>query len=253
MKTVGIRNGDVLKDLALKIKAISNRNRLRILVIIGKETKKPENLRKPTYVKCIAHYLSREYNEPISLTATKNHLSKLLDAGLIKTQPGFYESSLKGEKAVKNYVLIPGALEALSMDIKALNNEILTIQEEISESSYHLPIIKVLGGKDDGKIFELKKDNIRIGRKGEIESNNPEYNGDIMLSNSYKSVSRIFKPHATLKVEDKSWVIEDKESECGIFINNDKNKSTYKKLRDRDKIKLALGKDGAELLFISKP
>lgn len=248
-RTVGIcKNLDTIKDLVKKVDAISNENRLKILLLIAKESNKPEELRRPTYVKALAHNLKKDYGISMSLPGiTKNHLSRLLDAGLIKKEAGLHE-----DMPVKNYVLVPGALEALSMDINMLSNQIANIQDEISHLSYELPVIKVLGGKDDGKVFELKNDFIRIGRCGELDPDDPEYENDIMLSNSYESVSRVFKPHATLKHDGDNWVIEDKQSECGIYMNNSNQRLPNRTLKNRDKIKLALGKGGAELVFISE-
>ena len=238
---------DVVKDLSKKIDAIRNENRLKLLIIIGRETNKAEEIRKSTYLRKLAHYLTEEEGIVISLTAIKNHLTKLLDAGLIKKEAG-----LHNEMPVKNYILIPGALEALSMDINTLNSRIIHIQDEISKLSYTLPLIKVLGGSDDGKMFPLVKDSVKIGRKGEMNIRNPEYQDDIILSNSYESVSRVFKPHATLKREGESWIIKDSKSKCGFYINNGKQRQENVTLKNRDKIRLALGDGGAELVFISR-
>jgi hypothetical protein len=248
MKTKAVcKDLDVVKDLSKKIDSIRNENRLKLLLIIGRETNNAEELRKSTYLRKLAHYLKEEEGISISLTAIKNHLNKLLDAGLIKKEPGFHN-----DMPVTNYALIPGALEALSMDISTLNNRISLIQDEITKYSYPLPVIKVLGGEDDGKIFPLVNDSVKIGRKGEMNQYDPEYKDDIILSNSYESVSRVFKPHATLKKKGEDWTIEDNKSKCGFYINNGKQRLTDKTLKNRDKIRLALGDGGAELVFISK-
>ena len=131
------KNLNVVKDLSKRLDAISNENRLKILIIIGRETNKPEELRKSTYLRELSHHLSHEEGISISLTAIKNHLTKLSNAGLIKKEAGFHN-----DMPVKNYVLIPGALEALSMDINTLNNQITDIQENIHNLSYKLPGIK---------------------------------------------------------------------------------------------------------------
>ena len=248
MKTKAVcKDLDVVKDLSKKIDSIRNENRLKLLMIIGRETNTAEELRKSTYLRELAHLLKKEEGISISLTAIKNHLTKLLDAGLIKKEAGFHNNN-----PVTNYILIPGALEALSMDINTLNNRISHIQDEIITSSYQLPVIKVLGGEDDGKIFPLIKDSVKIGRKGEMNQYDHDYKDDIILSNSYESVTRVFKPHATLKKIGGDWIIEDKNSKCGFYINNGKQRVTDKTLKNRDKIRLALGDGGAELVFISK-
>ncbi len=239
---------DIIKHLVKKLDAISNENRLKILLLIAKESNKPDELKKSTYVRSLARYLKEEYGVSMSLTGiTKNHLKRLLDAGFIKKEAGLHK-----DMPVKNYVLVPGALEALSMDITRLSDQIAKLQDEISQTSYQLPLIKVLGGENDGKIYELKKDITRIGRTGETNPNDPEYQDDILLHNNYETVSRAFKPHATIKHEGNNWILEDTQSQCGTYLNNNKKPIKNKTLKNKDKIKLALGKGGAELVFISK-
>lgn len=238
---------DVLKDLSKRVDAISNENRLKLLIIIGRETNNTGEFRKSTYLRSLGHSLKKDYGISISLTAIKNHLAKLLKAGLIKKEAGFHDN-----KPVTNYFLIPGALEALSMDINTINNKLANVQEEIIKSSYELPILKVLGGEDDGKIFPITKESVRIGRRGDVDLDDPEYQNDVVLSNSYESVSRVFKPHATLKLEDGKWMIEDKESKCGVYLNSSNSRNSNITLKNKDKIRLALGNKGAELVFISE-
>lgn len=248
MKTKAVcKDLDVVKDLSKRIDSIRNETRLKLLLIVGRETNKSPELRKPTYLRALGHELKDTYGISISLVAIKNHLNKLVEAGLIKKELGLYR-----DLPVKNHLLIPGALEALSMDINILSNRITDIKDEISRFSYQLPLVKILGGEDDGKLFPLTKESVKIGRQGDVELNDPQFKDDIILSNDYESVSRVYKPHATLKQDNGNWTIEDKNSKCGVYINGDNRRSSSETLKNRDKIRLALGKGGAEMVFISE-
>jgi DNA-binding transcriptional ArsR family regulator len=248
---------DVLKDLAKRIDAISNEVRLKIMVIISISSKKSPEKRFPTYANAINKILMDYYHIGISETAIRNHLKILLENGLIKTEPG---ASNDG-RPVMNYVLVPGAIESLSRDFNILNNRLTDIQNKF-DYDINNPMLKVLGGVEDGKIFELSKKEIRLGRRGNIDSNE-DYEGDVILSNEYESVSRVFKPHAYIKEKEDGWYLIDNGSKGGVYLNNEseflkkrtqtgaivKRGRNGRKLKDHDKIKLSLGKYGVELIF----
>lgn len=121
-------NLEIIKEMVKKLDAISNENRLKILLIIAKESSKPPELRRPTYVRSIANHLKEDYGISMSLTGiTKNHLTRLINAGFIKKEPGLYN-----DMPVKNYVLVPEAFEALNIDINKISNQISKFKEEIS-------------------------------------------------------------------------------------------------------------------------
>ena len=173
-----------------------------------------------------------------------------MKAGLVKKEPGFAERSMRGERAVINYVPVVGALESIITDIKKLSRTISNVKDEISETNYSHPLIKVMGGDDDGMVFPLVKEVTRVGRQGELDLDNQEYMGDVVLSNDYKSVTRVTHPHATITHSKDNWYLEDSDSKCGMFLNNDEKAQDKIKLKNGDKIKLALGEGGAELVFI---
>jgi hypothetical protein len=243
---------DNLKDLAKKIDVLGNEVRLKLLIIIGaKSKKKPENgglsdLRELTSV--LRHNFQIEMTE----NAVKKHLNWLLNAGFIKRKPGSANRSMRGPRTVWNHILVPGALEAVNNDVNRLTRAIADIKIGISESNLSYPMIRVLGGADDGQVFGLFNDEIRIGRKGGVDLEDPEFRDDVILSNDYESVTRITKPHATLtKEKDGKWYLEDNDSKCGVFVNNNDQAEEKVKLVDGDVIKLALGEGGAELVFVS--
>lgn len=237
----------LLDDLSKKLFAITNLNRLRALVIVANETNKTKNRRNPTDIRGINERLKEVYEESITQVALTNHMKILFEAGLVKKEPGTASRSYKGAKTVCNYLLVPGALKALSMQIDLLNNSIQDIQEEISKSSI-FPTVKILGGKDDGKIFDINEKKIRIGRKGDIDPNDSEYINDIVLSNYYKNVSRVFKPHAFFIEKEDEWYVKEGKDAGDIFLNNRKINNEAK-LNHDDIIKLAVGDRSVQLVF----
>ena len=240
---------DTLKDLARKIDAISNDRRLRLMIIIGAETRNRREYL--TDIRELTTILNHKYGIPLTQNGVKKHLDVLMKVGLVKKEPGFAERSMRGERAVINYVPVTGSLESIITDIKKLSTTITNFKEEISETDYSHPMIRVMGGDDDGMMFPLVKEVTRVGRQGELDLDNQEFMGDVVLSNDYKSVTRVTHPHATITLSKGNWYLEDCNSKCGVFLNNDEKTRDKIKLKDGDKIKLALGEGGAELVFIS--
>lgn len=242
---------DNLKDLAKKIDAMSNDRRLRLMIIIGAETRKRGDRGYLTDIRELTSIINHKYNILISQNGVKKHLDTLMKVGLVRKEPGFAERSMRGERAVINYVPVSGALESIITDIKELSRTIINVSAEISEADHSHPLIKVLGGDDDGRVFPLVKEVTLVGRQGEIRLDNQEYIGDVVLSNDYVSVTRVTHPHATLTHKKGECYLEDNGSKCGVFMNNDEQTLDKIKLKDGDKIKLALGEGGAELVFFS--
>lgn len=247
-------NGDLdnLKDLAKKIDVLGNDVRLKILIIIGVETKKKYDGTCLTDVRHLTSLLRYKFNISMTENGVKKHLNWLLNAGFIKVKPGIAVRSMRGSRAVKNYILVPGALEAVNNDVNRIIRAISDVTTGIKESDLSYPMVRVLGGDDDGQVFGLFKDKVRIGREGGVDPEDEEYQEDIILSNGYERVTRITKPHATLtKGKDGEWYLEDAGSKSGVFVNNDEKASEKVKLVDGDLIKLALGEGGAEMVFVS--
>jgi hypothetical protein len=243
---------DTLKDLAKKIDVLGNDVRLKLLIIIGAESKNKLGNRGLSDLRKLTSVLRHNFQIEMTENGVKKHLNWLLNAGFIKREPGSANRSMRGPRTVWNFILVPGSLEAVNNDVNRLTRAIADIKTGITESDLSYPMVRVLGGSDDGHIFGLFKDEIRIGRKGGVDLTDPEFREDIILSNSYESVTRITKPHATLtKEKDGEWYLEDNNSKCGVFVNNDDQTEGKVKLADGDVIKLALGEGGAELVFVS--
>lgn len=242
---------DALKDLAKKIDVLGNEVRLKILIIIGAESKKRPEVGL-TDVRALTSILRHKFGISMTENGVKKHLNWLLKAGFIKNEAGIANRSLRGPRAVLNYILVPGALEAVNSDVNRIMSAIADVSTGIKESDLDYPQVRILGGDDDGQVFGLFKDEVRIGRQGGVNLDDDEYIGDIILSNGYERVTRISKPHATLtKGKDGEWYLEDAGSKSGVFVNNDEKATEKVKLVDGDLIKLALGEGGAELVFVS--
>ena len=79
-----------------------------------------------------------------------------------------------------------------------------------------MPAVIVLGGSDDGKIFLLKHDRVRIGRiDTEQLARTSADREEVMLSSTYTAVTRISKPHAVFVQKEGTWLIEDSGSTGG--------------------------------------
>ncbi len=78
--------------------------------------------------------------------------------------------------------------------------------------------VKILGGADDGRIFELRKNQIKIGRVDPENQDEYDPQNDIVFSNSYSVVTRVSKPHARLFLEDGQWYVEHCEGVNGTYL-----------------------------------
>jgi hypothetical protein len=113
-----------------------------------------------------------------------------------------------------------------------------------------LPIVKVLGGVDDGKEFPLKKPLIKIGRVD--PDNKDKYDADdVVLSGDYKVVSRVWKPQALLSFENGQWYVQQGEGINTTAVWEKKlTKGRKEPLKDEDIIHLAEGDKSVRLLFL---
>jgi hypothetical protein len=207
----------------------------------------------------------------------KNHLDKLLEIGFIRRQRG-----VRDGKPVWQYVFVPGAVEAaiqtlnqaLGMNLqfeKALQMEELAIKHDpklfflkIKEAQKRLielckkyASLRVLGGLDDGRIFFLKKDEIRLGRVDYANPDGFDSEEDVVLSNSYETVSRASMPHAKIVHRADKWYVEHCNGLNGTYLLREKAVekdvgtvgSPGEQLYDGDIIILAKRSKGVMLVF----
>ena len=245
----GKRDPDYLVEMSEYLNALANPVRLQILSAL-------ENR-------------SMELKEIASLTKTsyeniRKHIDKLLLAGLVRKDAGMSKETMTGIHPVWKYSLAPGGMEQiitnLSMFSKVpltithsdLASQLSSIRKDISEQfGVTSPCLFLTSGPDEGEIFSLSGDKIPLGRIDPSDKSIQQMQSShVMLSQDYKSVSRITRPHARIYHGD-SWEIEDCGSTSGTFINTEPILSnTRREIVDGDIIILGTGNMSARFLFI---
>lgn len=246
-KTIVLESApDYFHELSEYLDVLSNSQRLRILKSLEK---KPRDVRK------IASEINTSYEN------TKKHLDKLISMGLIRKEVGLGQQTSKGVHPVWNYALVPGAMEAIIRNLGIFSNMRISIDDadlkkkldEVREAvegeiAGSRPMVILLGGPDDGKLFILDNPLTRVGR---IDPSHQESAGDIVLPAEYSSVSRISRPHGIFKSDESRYTYEDFGSTGGSFLNAaELKKHRPAVLHDGDLIELAKGAKGARLLVI---
>ena len=236
-------DSDFVKELSEYLDVLSSSVRLKILKLIEKE---------PKDIRTISSDIKTSYEN------TKKHLDKLLNIGVVRKEIGLGRETVKGIHPVWKYSLVPGGLEAVLRNLGIFSNvtfelsdRVATVKGRISEEFIRrVPMIKVLGGPDDGKVFPIKKESVRIGRVDLRKQDKYDPENDIVLSGEYRAVTRVSKPHARLTLEGGEWYLEDCESKGGTYLNDKKlDKYRKTKLNDSDMIGLSKGLLGVHLLF----
>lgn len=240
---------DYYNELSEYLEVLSNSQRLKILKILEK---------KPKDVRMIASDINTSYEN------TKKHLDKLIAMGLIRKEVGLGQQTSKGVHPVWKYSLVPGAMEAVVRNLGIFSNMRININdaelkkklEEVREAvegeiAGNRPMVIILGGSDDGKLFILENLETRIGRIDTLAPPQQEPVPDIVLSAEYSSVSRVTKPHGVFKKEGQNYYFEDRGSSGGSYLNSTE---LYKRqpavLHDGDLLELGKGAKGARMLVI---
>lgn len=240
---------DDYSELSEYLEVLSNSQRLKILKILEKG---PREVRK------IASEIDTSYEN------TKKHLDKLLSTGLIRKEAGLGEVTSKGVHPVWKYSLVPGAMEAIvrnlgifsNMRINLVNPELRQKLDELrgkvaEELTGPTPLVIVLGGPEDGKVFLLKGGDIALGRIDPGNETRYRKDADLVLSDAYSAVSRVSRPHAKFLSDGGKWYIEDRGSTSGTTVNATPVKGGSRVLlNDGDLVELARGPSGAKLLVI---
>ena len=224
--TIIIReDSDSLEELSEYLDVLSSSARLRILKFLEK---------KPRDARAISKEIETSYEN------TKKHLDKLLSVGVIKKEAGLGAPTSKGIHPVWEYSIVPGGLEAIIRNLGLFSNtrvqimgsEISRRLEEVKntlskEVLGNIPTAIVLGGPDDGKVFMLKHDQIRIGRIDPENQAAFSPDVDIVFSDGYTAVTRVSKPHGKFIRSNEGWYIED----CGSMGGTSSTPSALKKIQ----------------------
>jgi len=238
-----------LDELSEYLDVLSSSARLKIVKFLEK---------KPRDARAISHEIETSYEN------TKKHLDKLMGIGVIKKEAGLGSPTSKGIHPVWQYSLVPGGLESIIRNLGLFSNtRVQIIGGEISrrlesvkstmsqEVLGNVPAVIVLGGRDDGRIFLLRNDSVRVGRIDPERPANATGDGDVEISGSYTAVTRISKPHGRFLLKKNAWYFEDSGSTGGTILNNARLELNVPvQVHDGDLIELARGAGGAKLLLI---
>ncbi len=238
-----------LQELSEYLEVLSNPTRLKILKVIEKE---------PKEISEIASRIDTSYAN------TKKHIDQLVHIGLVKKEAGFGRETIKGIHPVWKFSLAAGSMGMLIKNLGVFSRINIPLgygeiqgtlesvrQAVIKESGTDYPALHLMGGKEAGRTYLLKKERTLIGR---IDPDNPSKlsEGDIALPVEYVSVTRITKPHAIVTKTSTGWQIEDRGSSGGTYLNAELIAPMHKTtVKNGDVIDLAMGEDAARFLFIA--
>ncbi len=236
---------DITVELADYLEILGSPVRLTILKMLMVE---------PMDVQYLSHCL---YEKGITSTRenTKNHIDKLLKIGLVVKQTGERDN-----RAVMQYALVPGGIEVavrtlgrvMKMDLKLeLRSQAEGVKKKLGEEFLQeYAAVKVLGGEDDGHIFQLRTDHVSIGRIDVEHQDTYDPLNDIVLSDSYSVVTRVSKPHAMLLYENGKWFVEQCEGVNGTYLWEKRLiKNRKEPLKNGDMITLAEGAKSVRIVF----
>lgn len=241
------RDEDFLAELSEYLDVLGSGTRLKILRAIE---------RRPKDVREISHEIETSYEN------TKKHLDRLLRIGVVRKEAGMSRPTAKGVHPVWKYSLVPGGMEGIVRSLSlfgnldlvptdaALSERIAAVQEQVSEElATAVPVLMLLGGPDDGKVFPLHGERVAVGREDPAGAGGYDPVVDIVLSEHYAAVTRVTRPHALLTLEKGTWYLEDCGSTGGTVLNSVPLEGRARvALDDGDLIALGKGMKGARLV-----
>lgn len=249
-KTISISSDPVfLEELSEYLEVLAHPLRLQILKFIERE---------PKEITAIAGHIGMSYQN------TKKHLDLLLSTGLVKRGAGFGRETERGIAPVWKYSLTDGALENLAttlavfssiatpMGYTDIRDRIHAVRSALEErGNPEGPVLYLIGGPGDGRVFILTGDRIPVGR--EDPDHTTVGTGEmVILPDEYRAVTRVTKPHASLIQTADCWQIEDNGSTGGTFLNSRRLEPLcMTPLAGGDVIDLSLGANAARFLFIA--
>ena len=239
---------EFISDLSEYLDVLASPVRLHILSYVGTRSRT---------VRQIAHEIKTSYEN------TKKHLTKLLSLGLIRKEIGVSDEPMNQGQPVFYYSLVPGSLDHAVRNLAAfssvaesaapaLSPQLTSTHAQILEAmGYSVPVLIVITGTQNGHEFILKEDAYRIGRiEEEWDGMNPE--PALILNDEYRSVSRVSRPHAWIRLRAGSWTITDGPSKGGTHVQGERISAEPRVLLDGDMIELSPGPLGVRLIFHSK-
>jgi hypothetical protein len=234
------------RQLSLYLDAFGSDVRLRIIKHIETEAKDLKSI-------------SRKVKT--SPENVKKHLQKLLSLELVRY--GDIRKNRNGQP-IKTYILAPGSYEIILRTLGQFCSQQFRFADTIKNQGSNLlheynadcPYVKLIGGKDDGKIYSISlHQNHEIVRFGRMDPDcifreNINRDCDIIVENSYRNVMNISHPHARISCDHGNFFIEDCESMQGTYLNGLRLVQFRKKpLQDNDFIELGNDTHGARFIF----
>jgi len=238
---------EFISDLSDYLDVLASPVRLNILSYVGTRSRT---------VRQIAHEIQTSYEN------TKKHLTKLLSLGLIRKEIGISDEPANQGQPVFYYALVPGSLDHAARNLAAFSSVTAQavpalspqldfacagILEAMGESG---PVLIITNGTQKGQEFHLTKDGCRIGRTEEGQDGITE--PALILSDEYRSVSRVSRPHAWIRYRAGNFTIADGPSKGGIRVQGEQVSTEPRVLLDGDVIELSPGPLGASIVFFSR-
>jgi hypothetical protein len=267
--TIGRRNGPSI-DVRISeyVTILTNPVRWEIVRLLDSE---------PLDIELISSMLYRKHvtQRPLSRQAIEKHIQQLTKIGVIMKRPGVRREENRGLSSlmeregivrtrgqnVSLYAVVPEGIETVLRSLDTLGNYRIRVElrpkvervkgdyEEFVNGFYRM---RVLNGEDAGRLFRLRNDSIRIGRIDTKAENKYDPQHDIVLSNKYAAVSRVWRPHARLIHQGNEWLIEHCEGTNGTYLDNRRlEKHEKARLEDHDVVDLVIGEGGARLVFLA--
>lgn len=238
---------EFISDLSEYLDVLASPVRLHILSYVGT---------RPRTVRQISHEIGTSYEN------TKKHLTRLLSLGLIRKEIGVSNEPANQGQPVFYYVLISGGLDhtlrSLALFSSVTGKTPNALSERIESARHGLlgilpgtgPGLMITSGPESERHYDLTGEIYRIGRIEEgWDGIFPE--PAILISEDYRSVSRVSRPHAWIRKQACHWMISEGSSKGGTMLNGTPVSHEPVILRDGDLIELSPGPLGVGLLFQS--
>jgi DNA-binding transcriptional ArsR family regulator len=249
-KTISVSSDpQFLEELSEYLEVLSNPVRLKILKFIEPG---------PKEITAIAEHIGMTYQN------TKKHLDRLVAMSMVKRDAGFGRETDRGIAPVWKYSLAEGGLTNLTKTLgifssipvspgyQDIRKRIAEVRESVlTTTGMRSPVLILMGGVADGRVFPLTGDRVLIGRE-DPDQRIPETIPSVSLPEQYLAVTRVNKPHATIHRAGNVWQIEDSGSTGGTYLNSERlvpGKKTV--ITHGDLLDLSVGTNAARFLFVS--
>jgi len=129
------------------------------------------------------------------------------------------------------------------MSAEAIGERIASVRLQVGrELCAERWMLLVLGGEWDGRIIPLVQPKTELGRGSESGITREGNTTRVAFPQSYRSVTRLEKPHAVVRIHGDKCAIEDAGSRGGTFLNGKKIIPPEQiRLKDGDRVMLSRG------------